>query len=370
VFPGDPRASGTWSGTPSGILAGVGAAGGRALPVNATLPRWLDRPLIASVALSGLPRAAAGGLGPTLRRSLRVARNTPAMSCSYGLAARRRLGAAGEFDAIVQIGTGYRLSASVPLITFEDMTIRQALDCGYPEFAALTSRQQRRRLELQRSVYEQATICALATPWAARSVVEDYGIAPEKVYVAWIGANHCVDPPPSRDWSQPRFLFVGREWERKNGPMVVRAFARVKEQLPGARLDVVGGHPPLAAPGVHGHGVLRLDRPHERAAIEDLYRAATCFVMPSQREPAGIVYAEAMRAGLPCIGTSSGGAKDLIGDAGTAIDPTDDDALVAAMTAYADPGRAETLSSAACARSRLFSWEAVATRLLRAIGLL
>lgn len=337
-------------------------------PLNATAPRWLDRALIATLAISKLPRAAGPGIRPTLRRTFLIARNTPAMSRSYSWGAQRALAGAGECRAVVQIGAGYRLSSSCPLITFEDMTIKQALECGYPDYVALSKRQRQRRLDLQRWVYERAAICALATPWAARSVIEDYGIPPEKVCVTWIGANHRVDPPATRDWARTRFLFVGREWERKNGPMVVRAFERLRAELPHASLDVVGQHPPLTASGVNGHGVLRLDRPDERARIEDLYRAATCFVMPSHREPAGIAYAEAMHAGLPCIGTTVGGAGDLIADAGCTVDPANEDELFDAMAALSDPEVASAISSAARARSRLFTWEAVGTRLLSALG--
>jgi glycosyltransferase involved in cell wall biosynthesis len=216
-------------------------------------------------------------------------------------------------------------------------------------------------------VYERATVCAVATPWAARSVIEDYEIPSEKVYVAWIGANHRVTPPKEKDLTRPRFLFVGREWERKNGPMVVRAFERLRAEVPAARLDVVGRHPLLKARGVTGHGLLRLERADERARIERLYQAATCFVMPSHREPAGIAFAEAMHAGLPCIGTSVGGASDLIGEAGCTVHPDNEDELVEAMSAYSDPDVARSISCVARDRSTMFTWEAVGVRLLNAL---
>jgi glycosyltransferase involved in cell wall biosynthesis len=45
---------------------------------------------------------------------------------------------------------------------------------------------------------------------------------------------------PRRDWSTPRFLFVGNDFERKNGVAVVSAFKRLRDQVSEARLDVVG----------------------------------------------------------------------------------------------------------------------------------
>ena len=182
-----------------------------------------------------------------------------------------------------------------------------------------------------------------------------------------MGRNH--DPSPvERDWSVPRFLFVGRDWVGKNGAGVMRAFARLRSEIPEARLDVVGD-PPLHAPGVTGHGPLRLNVPAERARAEVLFQRATCFVMPSHFEASAIVYAEAAAAGLPSIGTSVGGSRELIGDGGRLVDPADDDDLLDAMRALAEPGTAERLGALSLERSALFTWRAVAERLLRALAL-
>ena len=120
-------------------------------------------------------------------------------------------------------------------------------------------------------------------------MLDDYGIAAEKVHVVGIGCNH-VAPAIEREWGTPRFLFVGLDWERKNGPGLLRAFARLREELPAARLDLVGGHPPLDQPGVTGHGVLRLDVPEQHDRLErlfadgDLLRHALALARP-RRSP-------------------------------------------------------------------------------------
>ena len=93
-----------------------------------------------------------------------------------------------------------------------------------------------------------AVACCLTTRWAADSVVADYGIDRDKVHVVGVGRNHSP-APAERDWNSPRFLFVGRDWEGKNGRGLLRAFARVKAQIPDAGLDIVGNHPPLDAEG-------------------------------------------------------------------------------------------------------------------------
>ena len=96
----------------------------------------------------------------------------------------------------------------------------------------------------------------------------------------------------------PRFLFVGFDWERKNGDGVVRSFARVRESIPGARLDIVGSDARVGVEGVVGHGRLSLSDYDDRRRLDGLFETATCFVMPSWSEPAGISYLEAAAAGV------------------------------------------------------------------------
>jgi glycogen synthase len=251
-------------------------------------------------------------------------------------------------------------------VTFEDMTVAQAIALRHPAVSVLSESALRKWRDRQRRAYERALACCAASAWAARSIVRDYGIPPERVRVVGFGRNHAPKAV-ERDWSRPRFLWVGREWERKGGPDVVEAFAELRREVPEARLDLVGEHPPLAEDGVEGHGPLGLERPDERARLERLYEAATCFVMPSRYEPFGIVHVEAAAAGIPSIGTSVGGPAQVIGtEAGRIVDPGDRPALVRALTELSDAETAARMGAAAMRRSHLFTWEAVAARVLRA----
>ena len=139
--------------------------------------------------------------------------------------------------------------------------------------------------------------------------------------------------------------------------------------MPSAELHVVGNHPDLASGGIVGYGVLDERNPKASRRLESLFQRATCFVMPSHHEPAGIVYAEAAATGVPSIGTTSGGAGDVIGDGGLVVDPGDDSALLQAMLMIADPVTAKRLGEAALARSQILTWRTVAERLLRAFAL-
>ena len=95
----------------------------------------------------------------------------------------------------MQIGTGYTLATDVPIATFEDMTVAQTQGHAYPGWDdALGDAPSTSRMARQRRAYDQAVACCLTTPWAAESVIRDYGIAPAKVHVVGIGRNHAAPP--------------------------------------------------------------------------------------------------------------------------------------------------------------------------------
>jgi len=347
VVQGDPLDPRTWSGSPAGVCAGLGAAGAEVVPIDARPPG-----------------------GPKLVRALRRSWTWEATSRGYAAASGRwadiSIRRAGGLDGVVAIGSGYALRTAAPTVSFEDMTVAQGLRQPLSPASELSAGAAGRWVERQRQIYLRSRGCCVGSHWTADSVREDYGIDPAKIHIVGFGRN-LAPSAAERDWSRPRFAFVGVEWERKRGPAVLEAFARIRAQHPEATLDVVGEHPPLEAPGVTGHGRLLLGSASDRARLEALLSRATCLVLPSSFEAFGIAYVDAGAAGVPSIGTTIGGAPDAVGDGGLVVPPDDQEALVAAMRELADPETARRLGELARAHSALFTWQAVAERLLRAL---
>lgn len=98
--------------------------------------------------------------------------------------------------------------------------------------------------------------------------------------------------------------------------------------------------------------------------LPDLYRLADLYVMPSTQEGFGIVYLEAAACGLRVLGGTGGGSGDAIPDGrvGATVDPSDSEALVAAIVRLLGQGRADARAIEPYRRSHF----AVAARLLLA----
>jgi len=69
-------------------------------------------------------------------------------------------------------------------------------------------------------------------------------------------------------------------------------------------------------------GLIPREREHE---IKQLYDSAAVFAMPSQFEPFGLVFLEAMAYKLPCIGANVCAMPEIIGDGecGFVVSPDD-----------------------------------------------
>jgi glycosyltransferase involved in cell wall biosynthesis len=345
LYAGDVRDSATWSGIPAGLAGGLAAAGAQVETLDVRPPRRVRAALV------------------------RARVPQPEQCRVHTLVARRRIARAGRLDGLVQIGADFVVEAGVPLATYEDMTVVQHERHRDEWFLTHSARTRRAWLARQRIAYANASACCVMTRWAADSVVEDYGVPTGKVHVVGLGANHVVEPPPSRDWSQPRFLVIARDWRRKNVELVVHTFAQLRTERPTASLDVVGSYPGVGGAGVTVHGPLSLAVAAERGRVEELYRRATCYVMPSTHEAAGLVFVEAGHAGIASIGPTVGGATELIGEGGVAVDPDDGEQLLAAMRRLSDPETARALGSRAREHAASYTWPATARRLLRTLGL-
>ena len=272
---GDPTAPETWSGTPREVIHGIGELGLEVRSIDVNAPRSIS--LVVSLVAGGTMAAsiARAGVRPTRSLLQSVGSLGPTVAAMMSGVAERRLRRSPPLDGLIQIGTGYSVTTTVPVVTFEDMTIVQARDAGYTGWRSMPARAVAACVARQEDAYHRARACCATTHWAASSIISDYGIPPEKVHVVGVGRN--FEPGGTalgHDWSPPRFLFVGREWERKNGPRVLAAFARLRTEVPDARLDVVGEHPPLRADGVVGHGVLRLDDGSDRGRLAELFAEA------------------------------------------------------------------------------------------------
>ncbi len=166
--------------------------------------------------------------------------------------------------------------------------------------------------------------------WTRDSLVHDYGVPAERVHVIPPGVDTDQWRPARhrRRSERVRLLFVGGNFERKGGVLLLEVFRhlRLHEQ---AELHIVTREPVPFTPGVAVHRALRNNTPE----LVALYRQADVFVLPTQADCFSWASIEAMAVGLPVITTAMGGIPDIVehGRTGYLLPPGDGRALGAAL---------------------------------------
>jgi glycosyltransferase involved in cell wall biosynthesis len=160
----------------------------------------------------------------------------------------------------------------------------------------------------------------MASRWAAERAMKDYGVPQERMHILPFGANFEEDPSDQsvasgmakRGRGECQLLFVGREWERKGGPLAVEIAAELQALGVAVRLHVVGCNPPGLPTFAQVHGLLSKDTPEGRNLLHRLYANSDFFVMPSRAEAQGIVFNEAAAYGLPVAAADVGGVSSVV----------------------------------------------------------
>ena len=166
--------------------------------------------------------------------------------------------------------------------------------------------------------------------------------------------------------ARPRVGFVGRLEPVKGLGVLMEAFRRLTTR---ASLVVAGEGSQRSL--LVGDGVQVLP-PVAYENLPGLLKSLDVLVLPSvtilplHREQFGRVLVEAMAAGVPVVGSSSGAIPEVIGDAGLVVPERDPVALASAIdTILGDAELRQRLVERGARRARMhFDWSVVATQTL------
>jgi glycosyltransferase involved in cell wall biosynthesis len=207
-------------------------------------------------------------------------------------------------------------------------------------------------IDLETSLYQRVRSNLVMSAFIRDSLLEDYHCDPSRISV--VGAAPNLPPPDSlpnnADYSNRTILFVGVDWQRKGGPLLVEAFHKVREKIPDARLIIAGSTPDIGIPNVEFAGRVPLPE------ISRLLLRSTVLALPSLREPQGVNAIEALMHRIPVVASRIGALPEMVEDrkSGIIVPPDDVPALAAALIAllsnpalarrYGEAGRESALA--------------------------
>lgn len=225
----------------------------------------------------------------------------------------------------------------VPLIYDTDASYEQLNNMSreYFDREPTTGAAFRIRSRLERGLLNQVTIATPWSRWAAEGLVKA-GLPPRRIRVSPPGVDverWIVPKRRSQAGDRPlRLLFVGGNFKRKGGDLLLRAVVGPLRGL--VVLDVVTRDEVPFHEGVEVHRA-EANSP----ALMDLYAQADVFVLPTRAECFGIAAVEALASGLPVMMTDVGGAKEIVkhDENGWLISPTVDSIVETVRTIACQP---------------------------------
>ena len=193
------------------------------------------------------------------------------------------------------------------------------------------------------------------TRWAALSMEDDYGMDPARIRVLPPAVDTTFwTPGGAAGHALPRAIFVGGDFRRKGGDLLLDVFRRSFRGR--MELDLVTRSEVAPAPGVCVHGDIRANDPR----LLDLYRQADLLVIPTRADCFSMAGLEALSCGVPVITCPVGGVAELMehGRQGLFVPVDDGTALTRAIDALLSDDRRRAAMGAAGRRLALERYDA------------
>ena len=208
-----------------------------------------------------------------------------------------------------------------PIVLVSDATFR-SIRGYYPGFERLLPPSSWQGEVQEARSLRRADWCAVATRWAQRSLIRDYGISPDQSSVIPFGPALEPTGPfvPRSPVGEPlRLLTVASDWARKGGDLSVSVFQQLKRRGVKASLTVVGDAPALPA------GVVACGRV-DRVEMGALYERHDVLLELARANCAGVTLTDAAAYGMPVVATNTGGVATIVrdGKTGILVDPLAD----------------------------------------------
>ncbi len=297
------------------------------------------------------------------------------VTAQYTADAVRKIRAVSPDIVFAPAGSSFAWSVpdGIPLAYASDATFR-LIENFHPSYRNLSRAAREITERLERKTIARADLLLYPSEWAAESAIRDYGADRARVHVIPWGAN--LEETPDRDsvlgcrkLGPCRLLFIGANWEAKGADIAVGTLAELRDRGVEAELVICGCTPPkpVTQDGLTIIPYLDKNDREQRNRLDQLYRDADFFLLPTRADCYGIVFCEAAAHGLPSIAPATGGVPCAIRDGETGIllppDATKADYATVISETFANPDRLARLrhSSRDAFEARL-NWRAWSRR--------
>jgi glycogen synthase len=193
----------------------------------------------------------------------------------------------------------------IPFAMYLDYTMALS-EQNWPDWAFfINSKQRDAWIRCESKTYELACHIFVMSSIVKNSLIQDYGINPQKITVVGVSVNFLNNENNQikKTFGSKKILFNGSDFFRKGGDIVLKAFIKVKKIIPDAKLVVIGKKiNPLTIRNIDGiENIGKISSPEK---MKHLFSETDLIIAPARCEPFGIFLVDAMVNGVPCVVTA------------------------------------------------------------------
>ncbi|MFT3754056.1 MAG: glycosyltransferase family 4 protein [Paludibacter sp.] len=189
----------------------------------------------------------------------------------------------------------------------------------YDEYSNYCKESIRKANKIEQKALDNCDLAIYALDWAAQSVIDNYKVNPNKIKVVPFGANidnyatNNADLLATKDLSQLHMLFIGVDWARKGGDVVLKVVEALNNKGVNTTLHVVGiPNLTVTSKYIQNYGFISKSTSEGKILMESLFKMCHFLFVPSIAEAYGLVFCEANAYGLPALSTNVGGICTII----------------------------------------------------------
>jgi glycosyltransferase involved in cell wall biosynthesis len=273
---------------------------------------------------------------------------------------------------------------ALPVFSTNSRTIMTVHDLAFLKFPKTFSIGKRiyKQLITKTTIKKADSIIAVSNS-TRDDLIELFDIPRNRIHVIYEGIDGSCKPVTDRSFiskvnnkyglAKDFILFVGAIEPRKNIPMLLKAFQRLRSEK-GFALDLViaGGKGWLSqsvfdtARNLGIEDSVKFLGYVQKDELAVLYSIARVFAYPSLYEGFGFPPLEAMSCGAPVIVSNVSSLPEVVGDAALKIDPRDEGGLADAILKITTDDKLRAgLIKKGFERVKFFSWEKCARETLK-----
>lgn len=214
------------------------------------------------------------------------------------------------------------LEYSKPIVFLGDAVFSLLIN-NYPEYSNFCKETIRNGHVIQKKALLKSDLILLSSKWASKAAVNDYGADPKKIKLFDFGANYennisekdVLSLINNRSNEICKLLFIGVEWERKGGDIVLKITQELNNRGLKTVLTVLGSEPPqknINLDCVTYCGFIDKTTHEGQLEFINIIKNHHFLVLPTKADCSPVVFSEANSLGIPCISTNVGGISSVI----------------------------------------------------------